>query len=141
VAKDKQKREYVRLFGKRVPSQAMGFFIDLKMEMRDGTYRFDSKTFDETTANEVIRLLVEMLYDMDCGFKFLDSEYSKALDRIPKKRGKPERNAIIMRLKSEGLSDAQIGRHPDVVKANGGEKVKRGTVEQVRRAQKKKKSV
>lgn len=51
----------------------------------------------------------------------------------PKKRGNPDRDAIILRLASEGFSDTQIGRHLDVIAANNGKRMIRVAVQSVRR--------
>ena len=58
-----------------------------------------------------------------------DMEVEIAKSKIPKKRGKPDRDSIIKRRAKEGFTPSQIARLPDVVAANGGVRMSRQNVQ------------
>jgi hypothetical protein len=79
-------------------------------------------------ANEVV---VGLLRLMTVKEFFSVERLREAEGKIIRNPGKPNRNKVVRRLHREGYTPSQIGRHPELIKANDGKRMSRQNVQNI----------
>lgn len=107
-------------------------YLDLP---RDEQYKF-MEALQGSSSDHPIH---KAIYGLFCQQWNTENALASAKKKIPKKRGNPERDALILRL-AENHSDGEIAGNHDVTRLNHGKKMKAEAVQGVRRRHGKRKT-